>query len=291
MWFLKKELNPINKNLNRLPEILYKYCRFDKKDHYKSLSLFGELYFPSAEKLNDPFEAVFIPKSKLLELNGVDLNHYLRDKALQRYPNSTEDEVLEIIKRGKEQKRLILEGNPKGMEAVLETQYTNFGICSLTPIRDSLPMWAYYSDSHKGLCIGLKVSSIAEHQQSLIPKEELLILHKVKYRKRMPSCNVDVNNNGMSNKELKELELTLYTKSKSWRHENEYRLLFYDQPKKPYRFGKNSVYEIILGANTDTDDNKIKQFIDDINSENPHVKIRKAIRSNNSYELNFLDIN
>ena len=281
-------MNPIKKHLNRLPKVLYKYRSFDSNDYGLNLLISGDAYFVSAKNFNDPFEAYFIPKSIILQLDGEKLNNYLRRKVLMHFPDSKEENIQILINKGLEQRRWLLEGDQKAMEAVLKIQYRNFGIFSLTPIPDSIPMWAYYSDSHEGFCVGLDTSIIAEHQLKLLPKDQLLILHKVNYQKNMPVCNVDVNPKGQSDGELKELELTLYTKSTSWRHEKEYRLLYYDHPATVYSFGKEAVTEVIIGINT-CEKNKT-QLIERLTSDNPSVKIKQAKKSINSYEIELIDI-
>ncbi len=276
-------------NLDKIPKVLYKYRSFDQHDYCLKYATRGEAYFASARDFNDPFENHFIPKSKLLELKGEALTIYLREKAFMHFPDASESKLAELIEIGKEQQRLLKNGDPRGFEAVLETQYQNFGILSLTAIPDSIPMWAYYCDSHKGLCIGLSTSKIAEHQQKLIPENQLLILHKVKYQNKMLEYCVDVGKNGMSKRDLELLERTLYTKSNSWKHEQEYRLLFYDQPSFTYTFGTDSVTEVIIGLRS-SEENQIR-LIDKLNAEHSDAKIRRVVMSRNKYKIEIEDLN
>lgn len=284
----KSDINPINDHLKRLPKILYKYRSSDSIKHTISLATKGESYFASASEFNDPFETFFIPKSILLKLKGEKLKQYLRRKVLEHYPNTDENNIEILIQKGIKQRDRLRRGDPKGMDAVMELQYSRFGILSLTPIPTSIPMWSYYANSHKGFCIGLYTTIIGEHQLKLVPSDKILILKEVNYQKKMIKYNIDNNSSSFSKKQLKELELILYTKSTVWKHEKEFRLLYYDHPSTVYSFGKETIAELIIGLNTSEKDKN--ELIDKLVTENPSVRIRQAIRSNNSYKIDINDI-
>lgn len=122
------DINPINKNLDKIPNILYKYRNFDANGYGIRLATHGEVYFASGKEFNDPFECYFIPKSKLIDFEGKKLDEYLRSKALFHNPQASEQEIRQFIKLGVEQHRKLKIGDPTAMDSVMEIQYNNFGI-------------------------------------------------------------------------------------------------------------------------------------------------------------------
>jgi hypothetical protein len=287
--YKQKNMNPIIDHLNILPPILYKYRVFDSKGYGLDYAINGTAYFPSAKELNDPFETYFRPKSIFLCLKGKELRNFLRMKAKQDFPNADVTKIKELVEIGLERRQFFLNGDPRGFQPILELQYRKFGILSLTRIPDSIPMWAYYGDSNKGFCVGLHTHVIAEHQSKLVHNKKILSLHRVRYQKDLPEYNIDIDQNrGVSVKDLAPLEATVYTKSVSWKHEGEYRLLYYDHPSSIYSFGKNSVAEVIIGINAKND---LKtRLIKTLSNENPKVRLLQAVKSINSYKINFEDI-
>jgi hypothetical protein len=202
----RKDLNPIIDHLDILPPILYKYRVFDSEDYGLNYAIYGTAYFPSAKELNDPFETIFKPDSILLHLKGEKLSSYLRKKAKEHFPTADATRINELVQTGLEQKQLLLNGDPRGMQATLENQYSKYGILSLTAVPDSIPMWAYYSDSNKGFCVGLHTHIIAEHQDKLLHENEIFSLQKVRYKKNIPMYNIDRNPKGIKKRILKLLK-------------------------------------------------------------------------------------
>lgn len=285
----QKNVNPIIDYLDILPPILYKYRVFDSKDYGLNYAINGTAYFPSAKELNDPFETYFKPESIFLHLKGEKLRNFLLKKAKEHYPNADDNKIKALVEEGLERREFLLNGDPRGIQPMLERQYRKFGILSLTPIPDSIPMWAYYSDSNKGFCVGLHTHVIAEHQSKLVQDKELLSLNRVRYQEDLPEYNIDIDpRGGVSDKDLAALEATVYTKSVSWKHESEYRLLYYDHPSSIYSFGKNSVAEVIIGINAKKDFKM--RLIKTLSKENPDVRILQAVKSVNSYKINFEDL-
>ena len=285
----RKNINPIIDNLEILPPILYKYRVFDQKDYGLNYAVNGKAYFPSAKELNDPFETYFKPKSIFLHLDGERLLNFLRLKAKDHYPRADDTKIKELVEKGLEQRHLLLSGDPRGIQPILETQNRKFGILSLTPAPDSIPMWAYYGDSNKGFCVGLHTHVIAEHQSELVHDRKVLSLNKVQYKKDLPEYNIDIDKrSGLSDKDLSALEATVYTKSVSWQHESEYRLLYIDHPSSIYSFGKNSVAEVIIGINVQKESKT--RLINTLLKKNSKVKILQAVKSVNSYKIDFEDV-
>ena len=282
------DLNPMDENLDRVPKILYKYRSFDSCGHSVQLASNGEAYFSSAKDFNDPFDNYFIPTTKMTDFEGEELIAFLRDKARQHYPGANERKIKQLIELGKKQYQLIKDGDPKAIEPVLHVQYNGFGIFSLTPEPGSLPMWAYYGDCHKGLCVELRSAVIAQHQSALLRQNMLLMLHKVDYSMRPPAICIDIGNGGVTDMQRDQMETTLYTKSVRWKHEDEYRLIFRRYVGRSYIFGTDAVAEVIIGSRASDED--MAALLGYLNRSESKATVKRAIRSQSQYVLEFKEV-
>jgi len=282
------DLNPMNKNLERIPEILYKYCSFDSYGYSLQLASNGEAYFESAKNVNDPFDNYFVPTTKMTDLEGHELFAFLRDKAREHHPTASESEIQELVELGRAQHQRLRDGDPRAIDPILEVQYNRFGIFSLTAEPASLLMWAYYGDSHKGVCVGLRSAVIAQHQTDLLEQRRLIMLHKVHYSAKLPEICVDIGPGGMTDTQLHELEATLYTKSEHWRHEDEYRLIFRDQAANSYIFGTDAITKVIIGSRTS--DENIAALVEQLRKEESKASVIRAVRSQSKYALEFEEL-
>lgn len=282
------DINPIDENLERIPEILYKYRSFDSCGYGLQLASNGEAYFASAKDFNDPFDNYFIPTTEMTNYEGEELIAFLLEKAQQHYPRANKYEIEELVEEGKKQHRRIKAGDPRAFEPILETQYNGFGIFSLVAHSRSLPMWAYYADSHKGMCVGLRSVIIAQHQRDLLRQGKLLMLHKVHYSNNIPEVCVDIGSSGMTDEDLNELEATLHTKSKQWENEEEYRLLYFKHAFKTYIFGTDAVAEILIGLRVS--DENIDMLLKQLRISKSKAVVKRAVRSKSEYKLEFEEL-
>jgi len=283
-----REINPIDENLHLIPKVLYKYREFDSQAFGVTMATKGEVYFASAQDLNDPFEGFFIPESRLLKYEGAEFVNFVKRKALTHFPKATNRDIQILIQKAIQQKKYLQDADPRGMEGILNVQYKGYGILSLTPIPDSIPMWAYYSNKHAGFCVGMATSVIGEHQKQLAFQSEVFTLRKVGYKKKMPTVNVEIPESGMTDRQLVDMESTIYTKSKSWKHENEYRLLFSKHPRTKYSLGKEAIVEIIFGLNSNQKNRN--ELIKKVRAENPSIIIKQAVKSMTAYKIKLVTL-
>lgn len=187
-----------------------------------------------------------------------------------------------MVEIGKIQHQKLKNNKDLVMKDILKVQYRAFGICSLTDNPKSLPMWAYYGDSHKGLCIGIKTSTIAQHQRYLLKSNILLMLHKVFYTKKIPIVHFEINTNSDNDKEILK---TLYTKSINWKHEEEYRLIFEKYFSKSYLFGTDAIAEVIIGNRANK--KNIMSLFKELKESNSNAVVKRAICSESEYKIDF----
>ena len=106
-------------------------------------------------------------------------------------------------------------------------------ICSLSKKINNTLMWSYYADGHKGVAIGVEISDSEGYE--LIP---------VKYRERAAYVSKTMD----SEKAVKKL---LSTKLLPWEHEQEVRILTYDE------YVDIEIKEIVFGKRIDDRDKKL----------------------------------
>ncbi len=279
--------DPILENLEKLPSVLYKYRVFDEQGYTFKMINNGEVFFSSARNFNDPFENYFIPQTKMAVLEGKELFNYIKLKTRQIFPdaNDSERKKLESIAH---KRAMMHKKNPSIIgEELHHKQFDTFGILSLAKECTSLPMWAYYSNNHQGVCVGFKTEVIGEHQIALHKeKRELLVLHDVEYEEKVPSVIIDTPLDGDESMEnLEQTEKIHYTKSTQWKHENEIRLIKWHGADEAYSFGASAIAEVIIGLRA-SDEDKSK-LIEEINKLESKPSIKQAIKSQDEYGLVF----
>ncbi|WP_018341964.1 DUF2971 domain-containing protein [Cytophaga aurantiaca] len=212
--------------IKNTPQILYKYRNWYDV-HHKSLLTDKELYFVSAKEFNDPFDinikldyaALSIDEFEQYCINLLKTDDLTTDelrKQLRNHPDFYTPEGLEL------QAKLQIEELRKTL-----------GIYCLSAIWDSIPMWGYYGDSHKGYCIGLKTDNIYEKCSTL---------SEVSYQNEYPVLipRVDLNN-------FDNFARQFSYKSISWEHEKEYRFIKLHFVNQIIKYNSKDVAEIILG--------------------------------------------
>lgn len=128
----------------------------------------------------------------------------------------------------------------------------NIKIACLTAKNDNTLMWSHYADKHKGICIEYDISPL------LCKCKNDFILRKINYdRTAIINKNIDY----LNNIELYDLNLLIdlfSIKSKEWRYEDEYRILYYDREKRKNGLVKHlDIKSICFGAKTPEDDKKL----------------------------------
>lgn len=282
--------NPIGKNLDKLPPLLYKYRVFDRDGYGIKMATKGEVFFSSARNLNDPFEHYFIPESKFINLPDNELKHYIYKKTKQRFSEKNRWERKKLENIAFKSAMIHREDPTISAAEQLELQYERFGVLSLVRNWSSLPMWAYYSENHEGICIGLKTEVIAENQKRLLTEKDILLaLHDVIYTDEIPHINIDTPLDGdTSDEHFDETEAVHCTKSIHWAHEDEIRMIMWNHPDTKYSFGTDAVGEVIIGLNA-KDDN-VEKLKDELRRAKSNAIIKRAIKSKEKYGLTFEEI-
>jgi len=254
------------KLLDGQPQDLYKYLDWNNVYNRKVLED-NELFFSSPRNFNDPFDCKIEKRYDLMSDEEVDLYFENLVHLESEYNNRNWDE----IKIKSEIERLKKENNLKDLEKMNSdnlfqfSQNDNFYAIFCTSKKwDSIPMWAYYANSHKGICINFDLRKIFYSGKvgggKCVSYDEYPILK--------PSQSFEEK----SDKQI-------YFKSKDWKHEEEYRLMTLNMPKH----GSNIMLDNdgnLKGIKIIADDNWYKEIILGINTTDETIsEIVKAAKN------------
>jgi len=170
---------------------VYKYRSNYDRD---VISLFlNQLFAPTYDNLNDPFEGIF---------------------------NNQEDKkILEIFK------------NLENAYDELVTMVRKTGVYSLCKTYDNEILWSLYSDSHRGFVIEYDLDILLNdfNYNKIVPLAHLV---EVQY-KDSPQKSMTIKD---SYNKYMNFSSIIGTKSLSWKHENEIRLIFEESGLNTYNF-------------------------------------------------------
>lgn len=253
---LKVNIMPIN---NRPPPRLYKYRPLNtnsKEDLKRIKQLFeGNAFFSSPLNFNDPIDSL-VPIN-ILDLSTQEKDYYLKQLAERGF------NVTEQHKKNYHSNNMIL-SDLEIRKQLLE----KYSVYSLSANKRDWLMWTYYADGHNGIVVGFDTSKF------FIGK-----IFEMNYKTRIPHTKI-------IDDDLARMETSLLTKSKTYSHEDEYRVILHDQPSALQSFDKGSICEIILGYKTSKKAEKIIKNLIEKNSISAMIyKIDLPSKPNQEFEL------
>ena len=234
--FGDKKIEMINSSrFGEIPKTLYKYRNWDDSYH-KRLITHGEIYLSAPKELNDPFDCgIDIAYHTLVDNPDLELA-FCRKTAKNILKNLSPEQIeVEVQKKVAEgrfrdeafwEKQIIFERNAMNEK---------YGLFCITPIHDNILMWAHYSNSHKGFCVGFNSEKLFETVRGRGGN----IIYSDYYPEISPLIE-DV------------LELFMHqtnTKAKFWSYEIEYRIFKNVDDGRIKIIPNDVVSEIILGCN------------------------------------------
>ena len=260
-------------NLTGMPEILYKYRDYGNTWH-KKLLFNAELYFTSADKFNDPYDASlpFDYKKEQLTPENIFLKHVQMLK--KQFPQMSEPEIhtisFEHQKAGTLYDKVLQE---RYSENVNKDINKTFGIVSLACEPTNLLMWSHYSNCHTGFCVGLDTKFIFKNFNPS--------LHQVMYSDEIPKIDL------FEDMIVFFLKL-LSTKSKHWEYENEYRLISRDFVNQSMNITEWGLREVYLGAKMP----QAEKFnlIEALKKQYPKIKIFDCSLSKLTFQVDTMQV-
>jgi hypothetical protein len=235
-----------------MDDIIYKYFPVQRITYFQD----ELLRITQPGDLNDPYECLPVPPS----IDDVikSMNRIIEAQIVSYKGKKKEIYRKELVKEFQKEINNIRKNTSDNLTAQYMSKGINglnnyLGIISFSQRWNSSLMWAHYTNSHKGFCIGFN----AKHhffQDYLLQYEESRIFHPVHYSNDRIKVPVGEN---------EEIDVKLLlTKSTDWEYENEVRLIvpLRETEKKissnPFnihlvKIPHDLIEEIIIGASTD----------------------------------------
>ncbi len=251
----KNSASKINNNKN-----------FFYKNSLKSIALAYKIFRKSAVKSNGPYIPLYTVNS-LMKL--VDFLIKISKKSKKELIKFKEDFSSGISKLETEEKIIL--------NQIFQIRDSLYVAC-LSEKNDSILMWSYYGDKHRGACIEFDIDEDKAH---LFKVQYKKIRPQIQYKKVIEEyCGrlfAEIKNELISKDEviINLLALPYITKSIEWKHEHEYRYIFsekeltergiktYKDPNgiERYLYPMPNINKVFLGANTSVEEKEeLKRF-------------------------------
>ena len=239
-------------------QYLYKYRPVNQ--HTKRIITHNELYFPSPNEFNDPFDC----KIPIWYEGGSreDISTMVRN-ALPELSTDEQNQIIEELLK-----------NPinKLDEDMLQIRNKNYGICSLTEKKDDILMWSHYAENHSGICLEFKVTT-----DSLFGSAQ-----KVKYDESYPVIR------RFDSSAQQQFDSSFLTKSKQWEYEKEWRIIKKIENQQNFKFPKHLLTGVILGCKVTYEGRK--QVLQWLKEGNSKAKLYKAFKKDKEFGLDIKPI-
>ncbi len=185
-------------------------------------------------------------------INNIEVNSALYDAIIESFYSSLNITIENSLKLIREQK-----------------VYSK-GISCFSTEFDSMLMWAYYADGHKGFCLEFNTEY-----------EPFSKMHKVKYKRELPSIDANqIFTDFSGNIEI--VEAYLLSKYEGWSHENEWRVL-HDKNRIAFGYKPNALTGVYFGSKMSLTDFEIIAVI--IKSQHSNCKFYQMEKAPGQFKI------
>lgn len=235
------------------PQVLYKYRTIDQT---KAILENFSFWFATPDSFNDPFDCNL---SECQTPSAEDALQYL--KSLGTIKPSQLQQSASLFQR-KPEEIIDLVNNTK------QKTINNKGVFSLSKKHDDILMWSHYADYHKGVVLGLDLSSdLGFFLDPII----------ISYQDTYNELNYFKN-------PKKSINDTLRIKSLQWAYEQEVRV--YKKSHGLHEIHKDAIKEVYFGINSTQEDiNEMRQLFSDKKLSN--VRFFKGEKAHASFKIEF----
>ena len=265
------------------PKILYKYHSFDPSNYHIRLITDREIFFTSARNFNDPFDTSIVYSIENVSAKTIlkGAESFFKDE----YPHLNRRQRKELAKE--KTKAIMRDPNHKRVfiDTVTEIHYNKFGLYCMSEIRDSLLMWAHYSDSHRGFCVGLHTEKLLETAAAAALESKFISLKKIRYEEKMPIIHFFESDDSKGPSD--DIDTFISTKSSDWSYEKEYRLVNHNHPDTILQLPPDTISEVIVGCRASEKD---RSMITDHVAQLENVILYQAKRHDYKFELDFVRV-
>lgn len=261
------------------PPFLYKYRAVNELS-LSALSQ-GRVWYSMPSGLNDPHDVAARWQKEFTDQEIVE--DYVMMREVGSPVTGIADHIRDLIKKGwsytsilKFVDDLFIKIDGKTQRELLqdvlyynEVIFNSMGVFSLSEDPVQPLMWAHYSASHTGFCLGFE-----NHETSVVGQYG----NKVDYFEKMPKPNIrSFQEDGGG----EVVGLIAYSKSKDWEYEKEWRILKQSGNKLyPY---PGILSEVVLGIKIDPDDEaKVREAV---SKSGYRPEYKRVVRTDGEYEL------
>jgi hypothetical protein len=273
-----------------MPKKYYKYRALyqnDGKPNPFTRSIFenAEIYYSSPQHINDPFDCN-------LRLHAEGSSDQEWESYFKKLIQDCPTKAVEINKAIKQKLWLKDPQFRKRVGASThKTIYEESSIFCLSRKNDSIPMFSYYADNHKGIAIEFEFSDFElpcgiEYDKltgKVINSNGSIVFDDVHYLSNFPELNYHRLRD--SNKMIPSL---IFAKYEEWIHEKEFRIFRHKVPASSAKFDKRIVKRIIFGCKTDDRDVElVKSWLANWPS---NIVLSKATKNISNFKLDIVDL-
>ena len=257
------------------------------KSTTESIFTTARLYYGAPVSFNDPFDCNL--KVHVDDSTDAEWEAYV-EKIIDQNPSSSA--ALQKVKTGK-----LWKTHPElirdiGADAH-KKHYIDSSVLCLTKKSNSIPMFSYYADSHKGIAIEFSFSdmevpcgfSYVPSKVGGIPYDGKVVFRDVEYQQTFPDLNYHRISATNPDRIVRSL---IFTKSAEWAHENEFRIFRRNIPSSTVCFDRTLLTKVVFGCKTDQADvDLVKKWLKGWPSA---VTLAKTDPNPRNFELDIHDI-
>ena len=256
------ELIEMGINSKKYPKRLYKYRSLASA--IRSLKT-PSIYMSAIWEFNDPYEGHYV------------LDGYNNAAEWENFIMMTDPTTPQIVAK---KNALKMVKNPIEANRIIDTEINNAlihsGVFCFSKKNKSIPLWAYYSEDHKGICV----------EYDPLQDEQLCdLLLPVNYSDKYVKFNYLRHQSGPKD--------AITQKALCWKQEGEYRLIKVDKADEVVKISPKAVTSVILGCRFEEslalDEKRRKQartLLKILKTKKfKHVQLKQCVQRNDKYAL------
>jgi hypothetical protein len=246
------------------------------------------IYYSAPNSFNDPFDCNM--KLSIEGCSKEDLDQYF-STLISEYPRADrrrlKSEISRARRNGSEDR--FLKGS---FEKTYDDYYNKSSVFCLSRKSDSIPMFSYYADSHRGIAIEFSFF-LYETPCGIQPKRDFagnfsfegkIQVGDIDYHDKLP----DLNFFRLYENPPALTRTLLFAKHHEWAHEKEFRIFRHKCGASRVRFPNKLITRVILGCKTGGEEiSLVTEWLKDWPTP---ITISKATRAENAFALHIEDI-
>lgn len=268
-----------------LPELLYKYRRWDNQNDRRLLT-HNEIFFSSPRRFNDPFDFGIPLRFDLADEDYLsELYEKIRNSGymdIDRAESISGQNREQVVRQIKHSQFYLADH-----ASAIENRFKEFGIFSMSAVPDNILMWSHYSDSHCGFCVGFdtqKLDEFRKRELGAFLKRKRLVKGQMYFVEVHYCCDYPCLIPSKENHLLIPLE-SFGAKAIDWSYEREYRLILHGSTDTVKRLDENAIVRVIMGCKM-PDDSK-NALIEILKARSQRVVLFQAKMKEGSFGLDF----